>query len=97
MAKSRAEIQKAYQERKTLKEEERYYQKERIRQMTYYVPGAELSHSEKRKRNKKNKEILQRHRLKKKNEAAAQVQLEDVSTLGESSGSTLGDSSGSTL
>ena len=48
MAKSRAEIQKAYQERKTLKEEERYYQKERIRQMTYYVPGAELSHSEKK-------------------------------------------------
>ena len=33
MAKSWAEIQKAYQERKNIGEEERYYQKERIRQM----------------------------------------------------------------
>lgn len=79
---SRAEIQRAYRERKKAKEGENYLRKERTRRMKYYVPAAELSTKERKRRNKQNAERVKRHREKRRTEAA---QAEE-SNAGETSG-----------
>ena len=68
MGKSRAEIQKAYREKKKQKEGESYLAKERQRRMTYYTPSSELSRTERVKRNEKNSEYLRTWRQKKKDD-----------------------------
>ena len=68
MGKSRADIQKAYQEKKKQKEGESYLAKERQRRMTYYTPSSELSRTERVKRNEKNSEYLRTWRQKKKDD-----------------------------
>lgn len=65
---SRAEIQKGYRERKKAKEGESYLRKERTRRMKYYVPSAELSTKERKRRNKQNAERVKKHREKRKTE-----------------------------
>lgn len=55
MAKSRAEIQKAYRERKKQKEGESYLIKERQRRMQYNKPSSELTRTERLKRKKRTK------------------------------------------
>ena len=66
MPRSRAEIQRAYRERKKAKEGENYLRKERTRRMKYYVPAAELSTKERKRRNKQNAERVKRHREKRR-------------------------------
>ena len=63
---SRAEIQKAYRERKKATEGKHYLRKERRRRMKYYVPSADLTESQRKKRNKKNNKVLKRYRQKRK-------------------------------
>lgn len=46
MGKSKAEIQRAYRERKKLREGEDYFRKERARVTGYYVPIADQSKKE---------------------------------------------------
>lgn len=62
MAKSRAEIQKAYRERVKAKNKEAYLKKERERRRKNYVPSCQLSRRDRIRRNTKNNEILKRHR-----------------------------------
>lgn len=57
MAKSRAEIQKAYRERKK-QNDPTYKDKERKRAASYCVPAAELSSKKRAKRNEKNRNIV---------------------------------------
>ncbi|KAL3836929.1 hypothetical protein ACJMK2_022335 [Sinanodonta woodiana] len=54
MGKSRAEIQKAYRERQKAKGSA-YLEKERVRQLQYYTPAADLSAKKMAERNEKNK------------------------------------------
>lgn len=77
---SRAEIQKAYIERKKAKEGESYL-RERTRRMKYYVPSAELSTNERKRRNKQNAERVKKHREKRK----LVLQAEEYN-IGETSG-----------
>ena len=63
--KSRAEIQRAYRERKKLNEGEAYSKEESARVM-YYTPAANLSRAEHRKRRAKNSEAVKRYRKKTK-------------------------------
>lgn len=70
---SRAEIQKRYRERKKLEEGRGYLEKESRRQRKYYVPVANLSTSEKRKRNESIKKRVRKHRLSKATEQNRQV------------------------
>lgn len=79
---SRAEIQKGYRERKKAKEGESYLRKERTRRMKYYVPSAELSTKERKRRNKHNAERVKKHREKRKTEV---LQAEE-DNIGETSG-----------
>lgn len=79
---SRAEIQKGYRERKKAKEGESYLRKERTRRMKYYVPSAELSTKERKRRNKQNAERVKKHREKRKTEV---LQAEE-DNIGETSG-----------
>lgn len=78
---SRAEIQKAYIERKKAKEGESYL-RERTRRMKYYVPSAELSTNERKRRNKQNAERVKKHREKRK---TVVLQAEEYN-IGETSG-----------
>ena len=66
MAKTRAEIQKAYRERRKRKEGEKYLKKECDRVMKYCTPARELGKSELKKRNEANKARNRVSRLKKK-------------------------------
>ena len=68
MGKGRAEIQKAYREKKKQKEGESYLVKERQRRMTCYTPSSELSRTERVKRNEKNSEYLRTWHQKKKDD-----------------------------
>ncbi|XP_071164971.1 uncharacterized protein [Mytilus edulis] len=67
MGKSKAEIQKAYRERKKQKEGEAYLKKERERVKGYYVPIEEKPQRKANERRKKVREWVRQHRLKKKN------------------------------
>ena len=64
--KSRAEIQRAYRERKKLNEGEAFLKKESARVMKYYTPAANLSRAEHRKRRAKNSEAVKRYRKTRK-------------------------------
>jgi hypothetical protein len=55
MAKTRAEIQKAYRERKIAQEGRAHYEKEAKRRKKYYVRSSELSRREKLRRNAANR------------------------------------------
>lgn len=91
MAKSRAEIQKAYRQRQKEKNNERYLAKERQRRRSTYIPNSQLSKSKKEERNRKNREYLKLYRRKKK-EAADNVQnvraehQDEINTSGYESG-----------
>ncbi|ESO91800.1 hypothetical protein LOTGIDRAFT_163160 [Lottia gigantea] len=62
MAKSRAEIQKAYRQRKKEKDNDAYLRKERERRRKSYVLSGELTSRERNRRNEKNRQNLSRHR-----------------------------------
>lgn len=66
MGKSRAEVQKAYRERKKAELGNQYLQLESRRVMKYYEAADTLSMSKKKKRNALNKKRNQASRLKKK-------------------------------
>lgn len=66
MGKSKAEIQRAYRERKKLREGEDYFRKERARVKGYYVPIAERSKKKANERQKKVREAVRKHRENKK-------------------------------
>lgn len=66
MGKSKAEIQRAYRERKKLREGEDYFRKERARVKGYYVPIAEQSKKKANDRRKKVREAVRKHRENKK-------------------------------
>lgn len=66
MGKSKAEIQRAYRERKKLREGEDYFRKEKARVKGYYVPIAERSKKKAKERQKKVREAVRKHRENKK-------------------------------
>ena len=76
MAKSRAEIQKAYRERQKAKNREEFLKKERERVKKLYIPTCQLTRREQMRRNIKNNINLTRHRLKKKQQSVAVVEEE---------------------
>ncbi|XP_064598561.1 uncharacterized protein LOC135464917 [Liolophura sinensis] len=99
MAKSRAEIQRAYRERQKAKNNEEYLKKERERRRRNYVPSAQLSRRDRIRRNVKNNETLKRHRRRRKEEArlaaeAAEAAIENQ-RIGENMDSSGYDSPGS--
>ena len=69
MAKSKAEIQKAYRERKKLREGEAYLKKERERIKAYYVPIDKKLQRKAEERRQKVHEWVRQHRLKNKNKS----------------------------
>ena len=69
MAKSKAEIQKAYIERKKLREGKAYFKKERERIKAYYVPIDETPQRKAEERHQKVREWVRQHRLKNKNKS----------------------------
>ncbi|XP_060555840.1 uncharacterized protein LOC132716559, partial [Ruditapes philippinarum] len=60
MAKSRAEIQRAYRERQKQKNKDEYLRQERDRKNRSYVPTAELSENDKKKRRQRNRNNLRK-------------------------------------
>ncbi|KAK6175921.1 hypothetical protein SNE40_014296 [Patella caerulea] len=82
MAKTRAEIQKAYRERKKLREGDKYLKKETCRVMKYYNPSSSLAETDRKKRNKIAAIRNRRHRLLVKDRE--QKQGEDSEDLTES-------------
>ena len=70
MAKSRAEIQKAYRERQKLKKGQAFLKKETARVKKYYIKTADLNKRAKKQHLKNNKTLRAfRERQKQKNEA----------------------------
>ena len=67
MGKTPAEIQRAYRERKKLKEGSTYLEKESKRVLGYYKPIAEVTKKEANSRREKTRKYVQKHRQKKKN------------------------------
>ena len=65
MGKTPAEIQKAYRERKKLKEGSKYLERESKRVLEYYKPIADVSKKEATERRKNTREYVQKHREKK--------------------------------
>lgn len=65
VAKSRAEIQRAYRQRLKEKNNEEYLKKERERRKKTYIPSAQLSRRERLRRNIENNIHLRRHRQRK--------------------------------
>ena len=68
MAKSRADIQRAYRERKKKELGQEYFDKEKKRVKEYYIPTKELSRKDRDARNLMKKEGMRRSRDKKKKE-----------------------------
>ena len=66
MAKSRADIQRAYRERKKKELGQEYFDKEKKRVKEYYIPTTELSKKDRDARNLMKKEGMRRSRDKKK-------------------------------
>ncbi|XP_035684140.1 uncharacterized protein LOC118421089 [Branchiostoma floridae] len=64
MGKTRAEIQKAYRERKKAREGDAYREKEARRVMKYYIPSARLSKEALEARRARGREAAKRHREK---------------------------------
>ena len=65
-AKSKAEIQKAYRERKIAKEGRAYYKRESQRKSRYYVKSSDLSERDRLKRNAANRAAVKRYNQRKK-------------------------------
>lgn len=75
VAKSRAEIQKAYRERQKKKNEEEFLKKERERVKRYFVPAADLGRRDKLRRRVANSQAVKRYNQKKKAAEQAKEQL----------------------
>ena len=80
MAKSRANIERAYRERKKKELEQEYFDKEKKRVKEYYIPTKELSRKYRDARNLMKKGGMRRSRDKKKEEKGESlvVKLEKV-------------------
>ena len=83
MTKSRAEIQKAYRERKKAANREEFLEKERVRVHKYYVPAASLPASKLKTRNLNNKFINHLSRFRKRQLAYTEGSSGYVSSTGE--------------
>ena len=70
MGKTRAEIQRAYRQRKREREGDSYLEKERQRVKKYYVPIDERSKKEQKARRDKVRKFVQEHRIRKRIEKA---------------------------
>ena len=94
MGKTQAEIQKAYRERKKLKEGVEYLDRETKRVMKYYTPVSDVSKKKANERRKRNRENVKRHRQKKKQEkeAAASATLPEEDDNREVGGSNIQES-----
>jgi hypothetical protein len=68
MAKSRADVQRAYRERKKKELGQDYFDKEKKRVKEYYIPTKELSRKDRDARNLMKNEGMRRSRDKKKKE-----------------------------
>ena len=68
MAKSRADVQRAYREGKKKELGQEYFDKEKKRVKEYYIPTKELSRKDRDARNLMKKEGMRRSRDKKKKE-----------------------------
>ena len=93
MAKSRAEIQKAYRERKIAKEGREYYERESRRRMKNYVKSSELTRRERLRRNAANRAAVQRCRQRKKEAKELEASMVHEDTDQEFEASTSGYSS----
>ena len=82
MGKTPAEIQRAYRERKKLKEGSTYLEKESKRVLGYYKPIAEVTKKEANSRREKTRKYVQKHRQKKK---TAAHNKEEAKNLGDTS------------
>ena len=81
VAKLRAEVQRAYRERKKAENKENWLEKERERRRKYYIPVAELSRRERIRRNHSNNVVLKRHRKRKAAEKRARIgEIQDEAT-----------------
>lgn len=78
MGKSRAEIQKAYRERKKAKEGHGYLRRETERVKRYYKPTTELGPHKLRKRRERIRKCMQQLRQKLKQQAVAERRSEEV-------------------
>lgn len=71
MGKTQAEIQRAYRERKKLKEGTKYLDRESKRVLGYYKPVTDLSKKKANERRQRIRENVRKHRQKKKEQTAA--------------------------
>ena len=75
MGKSRAEIQKAYRERRALREGHAYRKKEVERVKKYYVPTSDLTSSARKKRRERTCLAVREHRKRRKAMNDVQTEL----------------------
>jgi len=78
MGKTQAEIQKAYRERKKLKEGSKYLEKESQRVKAYYVPTANLKRKDAKERREKTRQYVNKYRQKKKTQVENSQTCEPV-------------------
>lgn len=97
MAKTRAEIQRAYRERKKAANKDAWLQKERSRINKYYIPADKLTRKERSQRNQKNKIRNRKSRDRKKQIMRALIRRESDNEIEtqESGYSSLNEASGS--
>jgi hypothetical protein len=86
MAKSRADIQRAYRERKKKELGQEYFDKEKKRVKEYYIPTKELSKKDHDARNLMKKEGMRRSRDKKKKEKVESLVVKMSFSAGKSIG-----------
>ncbi|XP_070579275.1 uncharacterized protein [Ptychodera flava] len=86
MPKSRAEIQRAYRERKKEKEGDAYLAKERERRRRNYIPSSQLNRVQRIRRNEQNRMRLRKHRDKKRQMLEALAEERQSDSPVESSG-----------
>ncbi|XP_060564869.1 uncharacterized protein LOC132724071 [Ruditapes philippinarum] len=82
MGKSRAEIQRAYRERKKASEGEKYFEKERKRTRSYYVPTVKRSKKDLATRREKVRKNVQKYRQRMK-ELETQEQINQSACMQE--------------
>jgi len=80
MGKTQAEIQKAYRERKKLKEGSKYLEKESQRVKAYYVPTANLKRKDAKERREKTRQYVNKYRQKKKTQVENSQTCEPVAS-----------------
>ena len=81
MAKNRAEIQRAYRERRIAKEGNEYRSKEAKRVQKYYVPTAKLTPSDRIKRREAGRKAVRMHRQKLKSDDEDDMVVVDSTSL----------------